>query len=147
VWYVLRIAPPGDVLVLLTCFTLTVVFDMVVSVTVGVLLAAILFMQRMSEVSGVKLIGDDHPAVQLPLPRGVLIYEVAGPLFFGAAQKALAALQPTQDGVHCVFLNLQAVPAIDATGLVNLESTLRNLKKSKVFVILAGVQPQPAEAF
>lgn len=143
---VLRIAPRSDVLVLITCFGLTVIFDMVVSVTAGVVLAAILFMQRMADVSGTRIIGEEHPSVQLPLPRGVLLYEIAGPLFFGAAQKAMSSLRTIERGVRCVVLNLQHVPVIDATGIVNLESALERLRKSGVFVILAGVQPRPREA-
>ncbi len=145
VLHVLRIAPRSDVLILLACFGLTVIFDMVVAVSVGVVLAAVLFMQRMAEVTGVRLVGDEHPALQIPLPRGVIAYDVAGPLFFGAAQKAMSALQAVHSSAKCVVLNLQAVPVIDATGLVNLESALARLKKSKTLVILAGVQPAPAE--
>src|SRR5215218_4633357 len=77
--HAMRVAPRSDVLILLTCFSLTVVFDMVVSVTVGVLLAALLFMRRMAEVSNVRLV-DQHPLVK-GLPKDVLVYEVAGPLF------------------------------------------------------------------
>lgn len=143
---VMRIAPRSDVLVLLTCFSLTVIFDMVVSVTAGVVLAAILFMQRMAEVSRAEIVGEEHPAVQLPLPRGVMLYEIAGPLFFGAAQKAMSSLRTIESGVRCMVLNLQSVPVIDATGIVNLESTLERLHKARVFVILAGVQPQPRAA-
>jgi len=145
VMHVLRIAPRSDVLILLTCFGLTVMFDMVVAVSVGVVLAAVLFMQRMAVVTGVRLVGDEHPALEMPLPRGVIAYDVAGPLFFGAAQKAMSALQAVHSGVRCVVLNLEAVPVIDATGLVNLESALARLKKSKTLVVLSGVQPQPAE--
>lgn len=143
--HVLRIAPRSDVLILLACFGMTVIFDMVVAVSVGVVLAAVLFMQRMAEVTGVRLVGDEHPALQIPLPRGVIAYDVAGPLFFGAAQKAMSALQAVHSSAKCVVLNLQAVPVIDATGLVNLESALARLKKSKTLVILSGVQPAPAE--
>src|SRR5204862_55164 len=84
----MRVAPRSDVAVLLTCFGLTIVFDMVVSVAVGVVLAALLFMRRMAEVTGVTLVGSGHPDLDAPLPRGVLLYEIAGPLFFGAAQPA-----------------------------------------------------------
>lgn len=144
--YVLRIAPRNDVLVLITCFSLTVVFDMVVSVTVGVMLAALMFMQRMAEVSGVRLLGEEHPAVQLPLPKGVMVYEMAGPLFFGAAQKAFSSLKAIGREVRCVVLNMTDVPTIDATGLVNLESAISRLHSMRVVVILAGVRGQPAEA-
>jgi SulP family sulfate permease len=139
--HALRVAPESDVLVLLTCFLLTVVFDMVVSVTVGVMLAALLFMRRMAEVSGVRLV-DQHPLLT-GLPKDVLVYEVAGPLFFGAAQKAMSALHRTPTVISVVLLDLSAVPAMDATGLVSLEAAVERLRALGVFVVLAGVQPQP----
>jgi SulP family sulfate permease len=145
--YVLKAAPRGDVLVLLTCFGLTVVFDMVVSVTAGIILSSMLFIRRMAEVSGVRLIGESHPDLTEPLPRGIVLYEVAGPLFFGAAQAAMSALQTVEKRVvRAVVLDVRGVPAIDATGLVNLESLLTRLNSAGIKVILAGVQPQPLRA-
>jgi sulfate permease, SulP family len=144
--HALRVAPKSDVLVLLTCLGLTVFFDMVVSVTVGVLLAALLFMRRMAEVSGVRLVGEEHHLAAEGLPHDVLVYEVAGALFFGAAQKAMSALQRVPSGVSVVMLDLSAVPAIDATGLVSLEAAIGRLHALHVFVVLAGVQEQPARA-
>jgi SulP family sulfate permease len=141
--HVLRVAPKSDVFVLLTCFGLTVVFDMVISVGVGVVLAALLFMRRMSEVSSVKLV-DAHP--MLPgqkLPPGVMIYEIAGPLFFGAAQKAMSSLRVINRGIKTVILDLASVPVMDATGLVNLESAMEHLRKSGVYIIIGGVNSQP----
>jgi SulP family sulfate permease len=122
-----------------------VIFDMVVAVSTGVVLAALLFMRRMAEVSGVKLVGDRHPEMTEPLPRGVLLYEINGPLFFGAAQKAMSALHEIGNGVKVVILDMDNVPAIDATGVVNLQSTIRRLHSDNIFVILGGVQPQPME--
>lgn len=145
--HALRVSPKSDVFVLLACLGLTVIFDMVVAVSTGVVMAALLFMRRMSEVSGVRLVGDEERASRTPLPKGVMLYEVAGPLFFGAAQKAVGTLHAIRDGVHTVILDLRAVPAIDATGLVNLESALARLAKSNVDVVLAGVQRQPAALF
>ncbi|MFL6263275.1 MAG: C4-dicarboxylic acid transporter DauA [Thermoanaerobaculia bacterium] len=140
--HAVRVAPRSDVIVLLTCFSLTVVFDMVISVTVGVLLAALLFMRRMAEVSNVRLV-DQHPIAKEGMPRDVLIYEVAGPLFFGAAQKAMSALQRVPTGIKVVVLDLSSVPAMDATGLVSLESTVSRLHGLGMFVVLGGVQGQP----
>jgi SulP family sulfate permease len=141
--HVLRVAPKSDVAVQLTCFTLTVAFDMVVSVTAGVLLAALLFMRRMAEISGARLVSETHPAVREPLPRGVVLYEIAGPLFFGAAQAAMSALDHIAEGTRVVILDIESVPAMDATGLVNLESALERLQHDKTFVIIACAQPQP----
>jgi sulfate permease, SulP family len=140
----IRTAPRNDVAVLLTCLLLTVLFDMVVAVTVGVVMAALLFMRRMAEVSGGRLTTSEHHDLgDEPLPDGVLVYEIAGPLFFGAAQKAMGALQRWEKGVKVVVLDLRSVPLIDATGLVNLESTIARLREQRISVVLAGVQPAP----
>jgi SulP family sulfate permease len=145
----MRTAPRGDVVVLLVCFGLTVVFDMVISVTTGVMLSAILFMKRMSEVTGVRPFGEGeaHPDLEQPLPRGVVLYEVAGPLFFGAAQKAMAALRKAESrSVKVVILDLERVPAIDATGMERLQALIERLNHGGVKVILVRVQPEPLHA-
>src|SRR5947209_20484068 len=85
--HIIRVAPRSDAFVLLTCFGLTVLFDMVLAVSVGVVLAAMLFMRRMAELSETKL--DVGTMAKLELPAGVKLYEIAGPLFFGAAQRAM----------------------------------------------------------
>jgi sulfate permease, SulP family len=143
----LRGAPRGDVLVLLTCFLLTVIFDMTVSVTAGVVLAALLFMRRMaqvSEVSAVAPIGDERDGHV----RGLVVYEIAGPLFFGAAQKALDVLQQMERRhVRIVVLKMEGVPILDATGLMALENLVADLNRTGIKVVLAGVQPEPLRAF
>ena len=145
--HMLRVAPRSDVLVLLTCFGLTIVFDMVVSVTVGIVLAALLFMKRMAEVSEVKLAGERHPDLEEPLPRGLLLYSIAGPLFFGAAQKAIHGIaNEERRGVRVVVLDFRSVPALDATALVALESMLARLNERHIKVVVAGAQPQPLRA-
>ncbi|HEX2252071.1 MAG TPA: C4-dicarboxylic acid transporter DauA [Thermoanaerobaculia bacterium] len=141
--HAVRVAPRSDVVVLLTCFGLTVVFDMVVAVTTGVVLAALIFMRRMAEVSDVRLVSQ-HPTATGTLPPEVLVYEVAGPLFFGAAQKAMSALQRVPTGIRVVVLDLASVPVIDATGLVALESAVARLHGLGMAVILAGIQEQPS---
>ena len=143
---ILREAPKSDAAVLLVCFGLTVVFDMVVAVSVGVVLAALLFMKRMAEVSGGQLLAADHEELHAALPPGVVVYQIAGPLFFGAAQRAMSALQRWEKGVKVVVLDLRAVPAIDATGLFNLRSAVDRLRRERIKVVLAGVQHQPLRA-
>ena len=144
--HVVKVAPRSDVAVLLTCFLLTVLFDMVVAVSVGVVMAALLFMKRMAEVSEVRLV-DEHPILlDRPLPKGVVVYEIAGPLFFGAAQKAMAALEEVDKGVRVVLLDLRSVPALDATGLVGLESAFERLHRAGVLVVIGGAQSQPLRA-
>ena len=123
---VVRVAPKSDVFVLLTCFFLTVFFDMIVAVSVGFVLAAILFMRRMSELteSHVRLDSSQEGA-ETALPAGVVLYEINGPLFFGAAQKAMGALNTARTGDYRVLvIHLGRVPVIDATGLVALENAI-----------------------
>jgi sulfate permease, SulP family len=141
--HIVKVAPRSDVAVLLTCFGLTVLFDMVISVTVGVVLAALLFMRRMAEVTEVELREGEHPHLSRPLPKGVVLYDVNGPLFFGAAQRAMNALGSISAQARAVILTVDDVPAMDATGLVALESSLVDLARIKCLVILAGLQPQP----
>ena len=144
--HIVKVAPRSDVAVLGACFLLTVLFDMVVAVSVGVVMAALLFMRRMAEVSEVRLV-DAHPmGIGRPLPKGVVAYEIAGPLFFGAAQKAMAALQSVDKGVRVVILDLRAVPMLDATGLVGLESAFERLARAGVHVVVGGARPQVLRA-
>src|SRR5690606_12005408 len=98
----------------LTCLALTVIFDMVVAVSVGFVLAALLFMRRMIEVADVEL--THAPDAVESADKGVMIYAIAGPLFFGAAQKAMSSLHTIGAHIHTVVFDLRRVPAIDATG-------------------------------
>jgi SulP family sulfate permease len=139
--FVLRHAPRSDAGVMLVCFGLTVVFDMVIAVSAGVVLAALLFIRRMAETSSVRLVGQGHPAHRQPMPPGVLIYDIGGPLFFGAAARALGQLTAPGDTTRAVVLDLTDVPALDATGLVNLDSMVSRLEKRGIFTVLAGAQP------
>jgi SulP family sulfate permease len=145
--HMMRIAPNGDTAVLLACFALTVVFDMTIAVTAGVLLAALLFMRRMIEISGARLIGERHPQHGTDLPPGVLVYDIQGPLFFGAAHKATSQLFSfNRKGVRVVLMDLEDVPAIDATGIVNLRSAIDRLQSGGIAVVLFGLQHQPLRA-
>jgi SulP family sulfate permease len=141
--HTIRVAPKSDVAVLLTCYALTVAFDMVVGVTVGMVLAAFLFMRRMADVTQARLASDAHPDIPGTIPAGVVVYEISGPLFFGAAQKAMAALEITSDSTKAVILLMDEVHAMDATGLVALESALATLRNERCLAILTGVRAQP----
>lgn len=143
----LRVAPRSDVVVLLTCFLLTVVFDMVWAVSVGFVLASMLFIRRMAEITGggFAVNGDKEDRTLPQLPPGVAMYAVDGPLFFGAAQNAMAALHAAHaDAFHTLILHLGGVSAIDATGFAALENTLHRLKKRGKRVLLAGPLPEPS---
>jgi sulfate permease, SulP family len=143
--HVLRTSPRSDTVVLLTCFGLTVVFDMVVSVTVGVVLASLLFMKRMAELAEVKVVDSAGAAAGRVLPPEVVHYQIAGPLFFGAAHRATSALHIVHDRARAVVLDIGSVPTMDTTGLVNLRSAIARLHKDKLFVVIAGAMAQPLE--
>jgi SulP family sulfate permease len=141
---VVRTAPGSDIAVLCVCFGLTVVFDMTIAVTAGILLAALLFMHRMVEISGAELIGHEHLEHGRDLPKGMVVYDIGGPLFFGAAHKATSQLFSfDRRDVRLVLLDLEDVPAIDATGIVNLRSAIDRLQSGGIVVLLAGLQSQP----
>jgi SulP family sulfate permease len=138
-----RIAPRSDVMVLLTCFGLTVVFDMVIAVTVGVVLAALLFMRRMAVLTQIKLATTTTQAYETP--PGVRVYEIAGPMFFGAAKTAMETLDTIGSDARTLILDMRSVPVMDATGMVALETILDRLHRSNRKVIIAGLQPEPMD--
>jgi sulfate permease, SulP family len=150
---IIRLGARSDMLVLVTCFVLTVLMDMVVAVTVGFILAALLFMRRMAELTqgSIQVEGEDDapdaPA-HLDLPPGVARYVINGPLFFGAAETAMEALHASRtDGFGVMILDLSLVPAIDATGFTALEDAIKSLVRRRKSVILAGPLPRPHAIF
>jgi SulP family sulfate permease len=147
--HTLRVAPKSDVAVLVTCYVLTVVFDMVVAISVGVVLAALLFMKRMSELTRSRVLAPeaDDTDESRAVPPGVSVYEIAGPLFFGAAEKAMGALETVGASSRVVVLALGRVPVIDATGLVALESAIERLRVAKKLVVISGPLPEPRSVF
>jgi SulP family sulfate permease len=149
-------APRGDVVVLLTTFALTVVFDLTLAVQVGVVLAAFLFMRRMAEVTRVGAVNHDMKdtedeesgtGVALPsLPAGVQLYEVNGPFFFGAADKLRDVLDVVDRAPRVLILRLRHVPVIDATGLHALERLHADCARAGTALILSAVHSQPLHA-
>ncbi|MGD9765767.1 MAG: C4-dicarboxylic acid transporter DauA [Candidatus Binatia bacterium] len=145
--HMLRVAPRSDVFVLAVCLILTVAFDMVVAVSVGIVLAALLFMRRMAEITHARVLQDDGPETSRAIPPGVACYEIAGVLFFGAAEQAMKALTAIGTDVKVVVLGLGRVSVIDASGLVALESALERLRHQHKFVIITGPLPEPRRIF
>jgi len=117
----------------------------VIAVTVGVVLAALLFMRRMSVLTRAEL--EAPSKLSVDVPAGVRVYETAGPLFFGAAKSAMEALHSTGDKDHTYILDMRNVPVIDATGLVALESVLDRLHRSRIKVIFAGLTGEVSAMF
>jgi SulP family sulfate permease len=147
---IVKVAPKSDVAVLLICLFLTIVFDMVVAVSVGVVLAAVLFMRRMAELTESRLLVDsstEDDDAHAP-PPGVVLYEINGPLFFGAAQRAMNALHASRTDLFAVLvLHLGRVPVIDATGLAALENAISHVLRQKKKVVIAGPLPMPQSVF
>jgi SulP family sulfate permease len=141
--HIVRVAPRSDVATLLTCFGLTVLFDMVIGVSVGMVLASLLFMNRMAGVMETRLSEGSHPAALGRLPLGVVVYDISGALFFGAAQKAMGMIREISDGTRAVVMRMDEVHAIDATGLVALESAVAALERQGCRAILCGLRIQP----
>lgn len=133
---ILRTAPRGDVVLLLLCFGLTVGIDMVIAISVGVVLAALQFMHRMAKLSRIVQVHAAAPHAPAQLPPDVRWYAIAGPLFFGAAERAAAALRTHDRSAKAVILDLGEVPVIDATGLVALETVITELAGAGIFVAL-----------
>lgn len=133
VWRLTRSAPRADVVILFITLLLTVFADLVIAVNVGVILAMLQFMRRMS--SSVEVAAQTNPLPGSELPRGVLCYAIEGPLFFGAVESLERALASTHTDPHCIVVRLHRVPFMDATGLQTLEDVTRKLAKRGVRTI------------
>jgi sulfate permease, SulP family len=134
----LTIAPTTDKVLLLVTFVLTVFVDLVVAVNVGVVLAALLFMRRMSAAVNVEeQVFDGEDDVRLP--HNVLVYRIDGPFFFGAAEKLENTLERVQLGIDTIVIRLGRVPFMDATGLGTLSEIVRRFQKHHVRVMLCGI--------
>ena len=141
-----KTAPKSDILVLVLTFALTVVFDLVVAIEVGLILTCILFMKRMSdvtEVSGWKYVEpeDDPEGTMMNVPKNTVVYEITGPMFFGAADKLLKIA--LQDNAKCLILRMRSVNAIDSTAMRNFERLYKECQKKKVTLIFSHVNSQP----
>lgn len=135
----LRVAPRSDVWVMLTCFGLTVLMDMVAGVTVGMVLASLLVIKRVTEMTHVELETPEHKKHhKTALPDGVVIYHLQGPLFFATVEKALDAEPAYFADVHTLILDMERVDFVDMSGLVALYSMLRSMTDMGKRVILCS---------
>jgi SulP family sulfate permease len=139
-----RRAPRADVAILLVTFGLTVFADLVVAVNIGVILATLHFLNRMSSSVEVRQATDEELRQEIArqglehLPPGVLVYSVEGPFFFGAVENFERALAGTHTDPEVLIIRLRWVPFMDITGLQTLEEAIRDLQKRGVRVILSG---------
>lgn len=137
--HTLRSAPPGDVAILVTCFTLTVLFDMVLAVAVGIGLAAALFIRRMSLLTETRRVDTESPAASDALPEAVALYDIDGPLFFGAAEKALTSLHLVDQRVRIIILDMHDVPSMDGTAIVALKALVDEMHREGVALVMVGL--------
>lgn len=141
-------APKSDIFVLFVTLVLTVVFDLVVAIGVGLVLAALLFMKQMADVSGVKdwvYVDDedndpDHIALK-KVPKNTKVYEINGPMFFAASDKFMYVLSDKNIDVLCI--RMRNVPAIDATGVDTLSKIADICEKNNISVVFSHVNEQP----
>ncbi len=148
-------APRSDAVVMVLTFLLTVLVDLTTAVQIGLVLAAFLFMRRMSEVTNVGMItrelADDGEDGRLDpnalskrnVPAGVEVFEINGPFFFGAAEKFKEVTGPIEKTPPVIILRMRNVPAIDATGLHVLREMLHRCRRESTTLILSGVHAQP----
>lgn len=136
--HTLKIAPRNDILVLLTCLILTVLFDMVLAVGVGLILAAGLFIKHISETTDTRPSHAPHIKALQDLPDSICSYSIRGPLFFGAAEKALSVLRQVQPSIKVVIIDMSAVPVLDMTAIAGLTKVLEDYRQRDIGVILVG---------
>lgn len=147
-------APKSDIAVMLVAFLLTVLIDLTVAIEVGMLLAAVLFIKRMSDVSEMQAVSvalqkDDEELFHGTLsnvPKGVLVYELAGSLFFGAVDKFKDTMARISDKPKILILRMRNVSSIDAAGIQMIEGLLDRCSSEGTTLLLSGVHAQPVVA-
>jgi SulP family sulfate permease len=141
--HIVKVAPRSDIAVLLTCFGLTVMVDMIAGVAVGIGLASLLFIRRMSEMTkGQARSTQEHSRIQRKVPSDILLYEISGAMFFGAAQKAVEAIATSGSKAKIVIVDLENVLTMDTTGLVALESMVDTLRRQHRKIVLSGAHDE-----
>jgi SulP family sulfate permease len=150
---ILRTAQREEWLTMLLCAVLTILFDMVTAIAAGVVLTAITFMYRMSEMSATKegvegSLQDEESeknAAPIAVPEGILYFKVKGALFFGSASRLTSEIHP-KEGAEYAVIDLSEVPLMDSTGISQLMMTVKQLLASGLIVSLTGLQPIPRSA-
>ncbi len=136
-------APTRDILVLVTCFSLTVLIDMVAAITVGILLASVLFMQELAALTRAKDISDNKKLISKPLPQGWSAFKINGPLFFAAADRVFAELAAEIKQGGGLLLYLDGVPLLDAGGVAAMNKLIVQCEKNGCQISFADWQFQP----
>jgi SulP family sulfate permease len=141
--------PRSDVAVFLAAFGLTVVIDLTVAVEIGMVLAAVLFIKRVSETTQITAVdesteteGSHHSLVGREIPEGVMVYRIFGAFFFGAADKLESALKRLKQEPEVLILRMRKVVAMDATGLNAIEDLYERLRRKGKHIVLSGPHTQ-----
>lgn len=145
--------PKSDVTVLLITFFLTIIFDLTIAIEVGLIIACLLFMKRMSETTDVKVIMDeidpnDESDIKLEnnehliIPNGVEVYEINGPYFFGAGNRFEEIMASFGDRPKVRIIRMRKVPFVDSTGIHNLTNLCIMSQKEGIQIVLSGVNPK-----
>ena len=144
---ILKSAPKSDIAVLVITFVLTVVFDLVVAIEVGLLIAAVLFLKRMTDVTHIRpwtqadeKISDDNGRLK-KIPQKTQVFEINGPMFFATSEKLLEI--PVKEGVKVIILRMRNIPALDVSALKTLMDVAQNCKKEGITVLFSHVNMQP----
>ncbi|MBR6740600.1 MAG: STAS domain-containing protein [Clostridia bacterium] len=137
-----RTAPKSDTAVMLVTFIFTVIFDLVVAIAVGMVLALIFFLRRNASETSVRPWDTDRED-GISLPEGVRVYEISGPLFFGVADKLLSI--SLEDGTRCIVIRMQAVTSLDATAMNALDDLRRGAAEQGIGLVFSHVHHQPLE--
>ncbi|MEL4428133.1 C4-dicarboxylic acid transporter DauA [Shewanella mangrovisoli] len=141
--HLLKTAPTSDILVFLTCFSLTVIFDMVIAISVGIILAALLFMKEIAEMTKLYDISSNKRYVDHPLPADWAVIKINGPLFFAAADRIFAEIASLTQDKQVIVLYLDGVSILDAGGLAALNKLIDKCKLNHTKLIIADLQFQP----
>ena len=139
----LKTAPRSDILVFLACFSLTVALDMVIAITTGVLLAAVLFMREMAQMTKVTDITGNKRIVQAELPEGWQVFKINGPLFFAAADRIFGELADLSRHARGFVLYMDGVTILDAGGLSALNKLIATCRQTGTRIVIADLQFQP----
>ena len=139
----LKTAPRSDIWVFITCFSLTVLFDMVIAITAGILLAALLFVKEIAAMSKVTDISSNRKQVEHPVPSGWQVLKISGPLFFAAADRIFSDIARLSEHSKGIILYMDGVPLLDAGGLSALNKLISKCAKSKTSLMIAELQFQP----
>ena len=149
--HLVKHSPKSDILVLVTTFVLTVVFDLVVAIEVGIIMTCVLFMKRMSDesrVNGWKYTEEDSPeskAKLMSVPKHISVFELSGPMFFAVTDQ-IRAVKP-KDYTKCIILRMRSVPAVDTDAIRALTKLVNDCSDSGITIVFSHVNEQPMKAF